>query len=94
MVSQIAGRDVKLGEGGIREIEFLIQTLQLVWGGRNPTLRTSSTLGALAALVKAGHLNADAADDLSAAYRFLRQVEHRLQMINDRQVHSFPKAGS
>jgi [glutamine synthetase] adenylyltransferase / [glutamine synthetase]-adenylyl-L-tyrosine phosphorylase len=92
-VAQIAGRDVKLGEGGIREIEFLIQTLQLVWGGRNPTVRVSSTLGALAALVRAGHLNADAAGDLSAAYRFLRQIEHRLQMINDRQVHSFPKAG-
>lgn len=93
-VAQIAGRDVKLGEGGIREIEFLIQTLQLVWGGRNPTVRGSTTLGAMAALVRAGHLSAEAADDLSAAYRFLRQVEHRLQMVNDRQVHNFPKAGA
>jgi [glutamine synthetase] adenylyltransferase / [glutamine synthetase]-adenylyl-L-tyrosine phosphorylase len=92
-VAQIAGRDVKLGEGGIREIEFLVQTLQLVWGGRNPTIREPSTLGALAALVKAGHLKAGADDDLRAAYGFLRQVEHRLQMINDRQVHSFPKIG-
>jgi glutamate-ammonia-ligase adenylyltransferase len=93
-VAQIAGRDVKLGEGGIREIEFLVQTLQLVWGGRNPSVRASSTLATLAALVDAGHLNTVAADELQAAYGFLRQVEHRLQMINDRQTHSFPKVGN
>lgn len=93
-VAQIAGRDVKLGEGGIREIEFLVQTLQLVWGGRNPTVRVTSTRAALVALVEAGYLTATAAQDLQAAYAFLRQVEHRLQMVNDRQTHSFPKIGT
>ncbi len=91
-VAQIADRDVKLGEGGIREIEFLVQTLQLVWGGRDPTVRAAPTFAALDALVRAGHLGAKVVTDLKAAYTFLRLVEHRLQMINDRQVHSFPKS--
>jgi len=93
-IAQIAGRDVKLGEGGIREIEFLVQTLQLVWGGRNPKLRVSATSATLTALVEAGHLKPEAARDLQAAYGFLRQVEHRLQMIGDRQVHNFPRRGN
>ncbi len=92
-VAQIAGRDVKLGEGGIREIEFLVQTLQLVWGGRTPSVRVSSTHAAMAALVESGHLKPEAAQDLLAAYAFLRQVEHRLQMVADRQTHSFPNIG-
>jgi glutamate-ammonia-ligase adenylyltransferase len=92
-VREIAERDVKLGPGGIREIEFLTQTLQLVWGGRDPTLRVVATFPALDALVASGHLTAAARDDLKTAYTFLRRVEHVLQMINDRQTHAFPKAG-
>ncbi|MBS0639354.1 MAG: bifunctional [glutamine synthetase] adenylyltransferase/[glutamine synthetase]-adenylyl-L-tyrosine phosphorylase [Proteobacteria bacterium] len=88
----LAGWDVKLGEGGIREIEFLVQTLQLVWGGRDPTMRVRPTFAATDALVAAGHLSEDTARDLKASYTFLRQVEHRLQMVNDRQTHSFPKS--
>jgi [glutamine synthetase] adenylyltransferase / [glutamine synthetase]-adenylyl-L-tyrosine phosphorylase len=86
----IAGHDVKLGRGGIREIEFLVQTLQLVWGGRDPGLRARGTLDALRLLARAGHMPRRAADELDAAYRFLRQVEHRLQMVADRQVHALP----
>ncbi|MFL5252236.1 MAG: bifunctional [glutamine synthetase] adenylyltransferase/[glutamine synthetase]-adenylyl-L-tyrosine phosphorylase [Rhodopila sp.] len=88
----LAGWDVKLGEGGIREIEFLVQTLQLVWGGRDPTLRLRPTFLAMDALVTARHLSNAMAHDLKTSYTFLRRIEHRLQMINDRQVHSFPKA--
>jgi glutamate-ammonia-ligase adenylyltransferase len=89
-VARIAGHNVKLGEGGIREIEFLAQTLQLVWGGRDPGLRDRTTLGALQLLTRAGHVPRPAARELAEDYRFLRQVEHRLQMINDRQTHSIP----
>jgi glutamate-ammonia-ligase adenylyltransferase len=90
-VARIAGHNVKLGEGGIREIEFLVQTLQLVWGGRDPGLRDRTTLGALRLLTRAGHVPRHAARELAADYRFLRQVEHRLQMVNDRQTHSIPE---
>ena len=89
--ARIAGHNVKLGEGGIREIEFLVQTLQLVWGGRNPALRDRTTLGALRLLTKAGHVPRGTARELAKAYRFLRQVEHRLQMIHDRQTHVLPE---
>ena len=90
-LARIAGHNVKLGEGGIREIEFLAQTLQLVWGGRDPALRVPTTLGALRLLVRAGHVPRNAARELAAAYRFLRRVEHRLQMIADRQTHELPQ---
>ena len=90
-LARIAGHNVKLGEGGIREIEFLAQTLQLVWGGRDPGLRVPTTLGALSLLARAGHVPRNAARELAAAYRFLRRVEHRLQMIADRQVHELPQ---
>src|SRR5262249_14480042 len=90
-VARIAGHNVKLGEGGIREIEFLAQTLQLVWGGRDPVLRVPTTLGALRMLVRAGHMPRNAAQELGAAYGFLRGVEHRLQMTADRQVHELPQ---
>jgi glutamate-ammonia-ligase adenylyltransferase len=90
-VARIAGHNVKLGEGGIREIEFLAQTLQLVWGGRDPGLRVPTTLGALRMLVRAGHVPREAARELGAAYRFLRRVEHRLQMTADRRVHELPQ---
>ncbi|MBV9118852.1 MAG: hypothetical protein JOY63_15955, partial [Acetobacteraceae bacterium] len=87
----LAGHDVKRGEGGIREVEFLAQTLQLVWGGRDPGLRDPTTLGALGVLARSGHLAPDAATALSDAYRFLRRVEHRLQMVADRQTHALPE---
>ena len=90
-VARIAGHNVKLGEGGIREIEFLAQTLQLVWGGRDPALRVPTTLGALKLLVRAGHVPRAAARELTRSYRFLRQVEHRLQMVADRQTHDIPE---
>ena len=89
-VAAIAGLDVKLGRGGIREIEFAAQTLQLVWGGRDPTLRDPTTLGALRGLVRAGKIASRAAAELTVAYRFLRRVEHRLQMVADRQTHAIP----
>jgi glutamate-ammonia-ligase adenylyltransferase len=90
-VSQIAGYNLKLGRGGIREIEFLAQTLQLVWGGREPGLREPTTLGALVLLTRAGHLARRATTELTAAYRFLRTAEHRLQMVADRQTHTLPE---
>jgi glutamate-ammonia-ligase adenylyltransferase len=89
--ARIAGHNVKLGEGGIREIEFLAQTMQLVLGGRDPTLRVPTTLGALNLLARAGHLPRAASRALAQSYRFLRQVEHRLQMVADRQTHDIPE---
>jgi glutamate-ammonia-ligase adenylyltransferase len=86
----VAGHDVKLGQGGIREIEFIVQTLQLVWGGRDPALRTPRTVDGLARLARAHHLPRRAAAELGVAYRFLRRVEHRLQMVADRQTHALP----
>ena len=86
----LAGFDVKLGRGGIREIEFLAQTLQLVWGGRDPALRVQTTVGALRALARADRLPRRAAAELIVAYRALRRIEHRLQMVADRQTHTVP----
>ena len=88
--ARVLDHDVKLGQGGIREIEFCAQTLQLVWGGRNPALRVPATEAALAAACLAGHLPVADRDDLAAAYRFLRGTEHRLQMVADRQTHTLP----
>jgi glutamate-ammonia-ligase adenylyltransferase len=88
----VAGHDVKLGRGGIREIEFFVQTQQLVWGGREPALRSPRTLDALDALAQAGKIAAEDAGDLARCYRFLRRLEHRLQMIADRQTHRLPEA--
>src|SRR5262249_12293356 len=89
----VAGHNVKLGRGGIREIEFFAQTQQLIWGGRDPTLRSPSTCAAIRALVAAGRVAATAADELIAAYEYLRNLEHRLQMIEDRQTQTLPAAG-
>ncbi|MDE1903327.1 MAG: bifunctional [glutamine synthetase] adenylyltransferase/[glutamine synthetase]-adenylyl-L-tyrosine phosphorylase [Alphaproteobacteria bacterium] len=86
----VAGHNVKLGRGGIREIEFFAQTQQLIWGGREPDLRQRQTVPALEALAAAGHISRQAADDLAEAYAFLRRVEHRLQMIDDAQTHTIP----
>ncbi|MBR0680600.1 bifunctional [glutamine synthetase] adenylyltransferase/[glutamine synthetase]-adenylyl-L-tyrosine phosphorylase [Roseomonas eburnea] len=88
---QVEGHDVKLGRGGIREIEFTAQVLQLIWGGRDPGLRNPTTIGALTALVAAGKIDGRAVKDLSAAYVFLRNLEHRLQMVADRQTHRMPE---
>ena len=87
----VPGHDVKLGPGGIREIEFLAQTNQLVLGGRDPALRMRATLPALDALVGAGRLGGDDRDVLATAYRRLRAVEHRLQMVQDAQTHRVPR---
>ena len=87
----IEGRDVKLGRGGIREIEFFAQTQQLVWGGRSPDLRGRRTLETLDALVAARHLAPADATDLKSAYAFHRRVEHRVQMVDDQQTHSLPR---
>jgi len=83
--------DVKRGPGGIREIEFLVQALQLIRGGREPALRERGLQRALRALVAAGHVQAATGDMLAAAYRFLRTVENRLQMLRDAQVHALPE---
>jgi len=86
----IKGHNIKLGRGGIREIEFIAQTLQLVWGGRDPALRMSATCSALMRLAAAGRLERAVATDLIEAYRFLRRLEHRLQMVADQQTHALP----
>lgn len=88
---EFLGHDIKLGRGGIREIEFLVQTQQLILGGKNPELRPRATLDALAALAGAGHLRADDAAVLAANYGYFRRVEHRLQMIDDEQTHRLPR---
>ena len=86
------GHNLKLGAGGIREIEFYVQTQQLILGGRAPNLRGPRTLDALGALQAAGHVTREAAADLAAAYVRLRGWEHRVQMIADEQTHVLPEA--
>src|SRR5262245_35062809 len=86
----VAGHNIKVGRGGIREIEFFAQTQQLIAGGRQPDLRVSDTLTALARLKERGWITAAAAAELAEAYRFLRTVEHRLQMIADEQTQTLP----
>jgi len=86
----VEGHNVKLGRGGIREIEFFVQTQQLIAGGRHPELRGQSTIGTLGALAAGGWIDASARDELTAAYDFLRRVEHRLQMMADEQTHTLP----
>jgi len=90
----VEGQDVKLGRGGIRDVEFFAQTQQLIAGGRDPALRDSTTCGALAALAEAGWIGEAARADLTAAYVFHRTLEHRLQMIADEQTHSLPKTAA
>jgi glutamate-ammonia-ligase adenylyltransferase len=86
----VEGHNIKLGRGGIREIEFFAQTQQLVAGGRHPELRGRETLPTLAALAEGGWVGTDARADLEAAYLFLRETEHRLQMVADDQTHTLP----
>ena len=88
----VAGHNIKLGRGGIREIEFFTQTQQLIAGGRQADLRTSQTLVALDRLVTRGWIEGQVRDDLSECYRFLRRIEHRLQMVADEQTHQLPEA--
>ncbi len=86
----VEGHNVKVGPGGIREIEFFAQTQQLVAGGRHSELRVRPTLEALEVLAANDWITFEARDQSTAAYLFLRRVEHRLQMIADEQTHSLP----
>ncbi|MFQ6016616.1 MAG: bifunctional [glutamine synthetase] adenylyltransferase/[glutamine synthetase]-adenylyl-L-tyrosine phosphorylase [Kiloniellaceae bacterium] len=86
----VEGHNIKLGRGGIREIEFFAQTQQLIWGGRDPRLRCAKTLDALAALAAVGRIDRAAAEGLRQAYDYLRRLEHRLQMVDDQQTQSLP----
>jgi glutamate-ammonia-ligase adenylyltransferase len=86
-------RNVKLGTGGIREIEFLVQTVQVLAGERVPALLDRNTLGALDRFVPRKLISAKDRDDLTAAYLFLRDVEHKLQMVHDLQTHALPESG-
>jgi glutamate-ammonia-ligase adenylyltransferase len=88
----IAGHDLKLGRGGIREIEFFVQTQQLVYGGRRSSLRGARTLDMLEALARETWITPQAACDLSEAYVFLRMLEHRVQMIEDEQTQKLPRS--
>jgi glutamate-ammonia-ligase adenylyltransferase len=83
--------NIKLGRGGIREIEFFIQALQLVYAGKNPQLRERNSIKALGLLHDAGLVTAEDYRLLTEAYRFLRTVEHRIQVVQERQTHNLPK---
>jgi [glutamine synthetase] adenylyltransferase / [glutamine synthetase]-adenylyl-L-tyrosine phosphorylase len=86
----VEGHNIKLGRGGIREIEFFVQTQQLIAGGRHAELRGGSTIATLDALAGEKWISREARDELAAAYDFLRRVEHRLQMMADEQTHTLP----
>ncbi len=90
----VASHDIKVGRGGIREIEFFAQTQQLIWGGREPALRVKPTRMALDALVEAEQVERQAADEMQACYTYLRRLEHRLQMVADHQTQKMPDADS
>ncbi len=89
----VGGHNIKVGRGGIREIEFFAQTQQLIWGGRDASLRPPATCAAIRALVEAGRVKPAVADGMIAAYRYLRMVEHRLQMVDDQQTQTLPPDG-
>jgi len=86
----LAGHNMKLGRGGIREIEFFTQTRQLIAGGRDPSLRVRGTVEGLQRLAAAGWIPVDVADRLATHYRAHREVEHRVQMVGDAQTHDLP----
>jgi glutamate-ammonia-ligase adenylyltransferase len=86
----VEGHNIKLGRGGIREIEFFVQTQQLIAGGRHPELRIKATLATIEKLTEGGWIDERARDELGAAYRFLRLIENRLQMVADEQTHTLP----
>ncbi|NNE79072.1 MAG: glutamine-synthetase adenylyltransferase [Silicimonas sp.] len=85
------GHDLKLGKGGIREIEFFTQTRQIIAGGRDPDLRLPGTVPALHQLAAKGWVTEDEAETLSADYRAHREAEHRVQMVADQQTHTLPE---
>ncbi|TAK49766.1 MAG: bifunctional [glutamine synthetase] adenylyltransferase/[glutamine synthetase]-adenylyl-L-tyrosine phosphorylase [Xanthobacteraceae bacterium] len=87
----VEGHNIKLGRGGIREIEFFVQTQQLIAGGRHAPLRVRTTLDALDALVDLTWIDGDTRDEMREAYFFLREAEHRLQMMADEQTHTLPE---
>lgn len=91
---RLDGREVKRGRGGIRDIEFAVQLLQLVHGRHDPGLRSPTTLDALAELSGAGYVDPADAGALEDAYRFLRAVEHRLQLVDEAQVHAVPTSSA
>ncbi|MBM3525119.1 MAG: glutamine-synthetase adenylyltransferase, partial [Alphaproteobacteria bacterium] len=86
----LAAHNIKVGRGGIREIEFFAQTLQLIWGGRDPSLRIRATCESLRALEAAGHADHGVVLRLTRCYELLRRTEHRLQMIADQQTQTLP----
>ncbi len=87
----VLGHNIKLGRGGIREIEFFAQTQQLIAGGRNTSLRENETIAALQALEESNWIEKCAVSELTQAYWFLRDIEHRLQMVDDSQTHILPE---
>jgi glutamate-ammonia-ligase adenylyltransferase len=87
----VKGHNVKLGRGGIREIEFFVQTQQLIAGGRFPELRGRGTVPMLERLAERGWITAEACDTLARDYWFLRRVEHAIQMVSDEQTHTLPE---
>lgn len=86
----VRGHNIKLGRGGIREIELFAQTQQLIWGGREPRLRGARTQDTLVTLAEIGRISTSAARELNRAYRYLRRLEHRLQMVDDQQTQTLP----
>ena len=88
----LPGHDMKLGRGGIREIEFFTQTRQIIAGGRDPELRSNQTVPGLAALAAKGWIPSEAAEILTRHYRFHREVEHRVQQFRDAQTHKLPSS--
>src|SRR5205814_10174011 len=84
-------QDLKLGPGGIREVEFFVQALQLLHGGKDKNLRARGTLPALERLLFAGLISSRDRDELGEAYVFLRRLEHRVQMVAERQTHAVPE---
>ena len=86
----VPGHNIKLGRGGIREIEFFAQTQQLIWGGRKPEARSTQTIKALEVLMHMGVVAPTVREDLARCYEYLRRLEHRLQMINDEQTQKLP----
>ncbi|SFE19165.1 [protein-PII] uridylyltransferase family protein [Roseivivax sediminis] len=88
----LSGHDMKLGRGGIREIEFFTQTRQIIAGGRDPDLRVRGTVAGLAKLAEKGWVPEEVASDLTDAYRAHREVEHRVQMLRDAQTHDLPSS--
>ena len=84
------GYDLKRGRGGIREVEFFVQIQQMIHGGRDAAVRAPATLDAIAALVAADRLDGEQARELASAYRLLRTIEHRVQMVDDAQTHLLP----